>query len=262
MVLPKFDVAEAELAYRRSVEKAAQHEQQQRRHDIKRRRCRRAAIREHFVQTRMHNYASEQQLCAMTRSAPTSADVRAPPCKRQQQQQHSPVVVKDRRYFNRIDQSGAWNNLCITPVSKLKALVSKCAVEGDQQFVLSLLERVEREDELDRLVQQRHRLAVAEQREKFRKEQLEHQAAIAAAGFVRPKSATKATTPVCTAAVDRLAQPRRLGKRVEALLSCGSSDMRGLLCTNDALVDVLPWHMEHARKQITASHSGSLSVPR
>eukprot|EP00953_Heterococcus_sp_UTEX-ZZ885_P016246 9144-Heterococcus_DN1.PRE.3 len=101
---------------------------------------------------------------------------------------------------------------------------------------------------------------VAKQREQFRLKQQRSRARQAQAqGGVSAAVATMSTsilkldrTRSLSTSLTELAQPKKQFSKSSVLLTAGHSDMKGLLCTDPALADVMPWHLQHETRQLAA----------
>jgi hypothetical protein len=256
---PPYNTGKAFDAHMRHVAQAAAAEQRQRRHDAARKSTQQRATRQLFTTQQHNNYMREEQLGTTLReqAAAAAQSKHGSPVRRPR----SAPAIKDWRYYRR--QGYIWTDLYHTSQSsetRLKTVIQPEFVKRDRDFLQSLIATVQREDEAAAAEAAEHLEMVAKQREQFRRKQQRNRARQAHL----QQTGTSAVAGMLTLTADRsqmlspglstLAQPKKQFSKSSVLLTAGHSDMKGLLCTDPALVDVMPWHLQHETRQLAAEH--------
>jgi hypothetical protein len=256
---PLYNTGKAFDAHQRHVAQAAAAEQRQRHHDAVRKSMQQRATKQLFTTQQHNNYMREEQLGTTLREQPATAQNKhGSPVRRPR----SAPATKDWRYYRR--QGFIWTDLYHTSQSsesRMRTVVQPQFIERDRDFLNSLIATVQREDEVAAAEAAEHLEMVAKQREQFKLKQQRSRARQAQLqGGV--SAALNMCTSTSTLKLDRtrslspglteLAQPKKQFSKSRVLLTAGHSDMKGLLCTDPALVDVMPWHLQHEPRQLAA----------
>jgi hypothetical protein len=255
---PLYNTGKAFDAHQRHVAQAAAAEQRQRRHDAVRKSTQQRATKQLFTTQQHNNYMREEQLGTTLREQPATAQNKhGSPVRRPR----SAPATKDWRYYRR--QGFIWTDLYHTSQSsesRMRTVVQPQFIQRDRDFLNSLIVTVQREDEVAAAEAAEHLEMVAKQREQFKLKQQHSRAR--QAQLQGGVSAAAATMSTSTLKLDRtrslspglaeLAQPKKQFSKSSVLLTAGHIDMKGLLCTDPALVDVMPWHLQHETRQLAA----------
>jgi hypothetical protein len=268
---PLYNTGKAFDAHQRHVAQAAAAEQRQRRHDAVRKSTQQRATKQLFTTQQHNNYMREEQL------GTTLREQREEPAAAQSKHGSSPVrrprsapAVKDWRYYRR--QGFIWTDLYHTSQSsesRMRTVVQPEFIERDRDFLQSLIAIVQHEDEVAAAEAAEHLEMVAKQREQFRLKQqgnrtrqAQLQTGVSATLTMSTSTLKLDRTRSLSPGLTQLAQPKKQFSKSSVLLTAGHSDMKGLLCTDPALVDVMPWHLQHETRQVAAEQRLSKQLAR
>jgi hypothetical protein len=187
-------------------------------------------------------------------------------------------IQKDWRFYRR--DGFLWTDLYHTPQARQTLVVNKHTEEGEKEFLRRLQRRLEEEDRKEEVLEAQKMKAVEQQRAAFRKQRernaVKQQKISPPTPPAMPRServCRKAKQPASrpsepSGRVGQLSRPKKRPLRVsppsprpampssnpqaadEAFPSyLESSDTRGLLCCDPALVDLIPWHVQVRRRE-------------
>lgn len=207
-------------------------ERKKRAHDFERRSNRIVLTKEAFRQRRQHNHALE------TKTGFVIAQPPAPTGVYPKRPRNSPIK-KNWCFYRR--QGFVWTDLYHTPECRMKVVVPRAFLEKDVECLSKLISRMEMEEELAAQERNLKLERTAATREHFR-ERRRAARANTALQIRGDRSVEQLRPAAVTERLERLATPKPGVDRLKSYVSKSHADTNGLLCTDRALADLLPWH--------------------